>query len=130
MELSEEEIEQQNLKTFASSFVERWGSYSSDSNCENLISLKILSTDAMKIEIDRLVSTGKCGAMDTVTGFYGVSTKALSSNIKNIDANSAVLRVMCQKKIEENDDVRVVYEEVEVEMVKEAGKWLVDGISS
>jgi len=101
-EVSEEEIEAHNLKVLAADFVERWGSHSGDTN-QREWDPAVASTEAMAWQ----------------GGFYGVTTKPLRTNIKEIDENSAVLRVMCQKTIEENGDIRVVYEEVEVEMVKE-----------
>ncbi|MFH0854360.1 MAG: hypothetical protein V1891_02620, partial [bacterium] len=52
-EVSPEIIEEENIKNFAKIFVERWGSWSSDSDFYNFESLKSMATEDMENEIEK-----------------------------------------------------------------------------
>ncbi len=69
--------QQVELERLASSFAERYGSYSNQSNYSNLESLYFFMTDALKSETERFVATERAKRRDTSV-YYGLTTRAVS----------------------------------------------------
>ncbi|MDD5289946.1 MAG: hypothetical protein PHT40_01950 [Patescibacteria group bacterium] len=121
---TEEEKTRGFLIKTAAAFAERFGSYSSQSNFENLLDLKMLMTERMQNWVDSLVVAGSAPA----TVYYGLTTKALNTEIKNLDATSAEVLVSTQRQESVGSEVnsKVYYQDILISFVKEAGLWQVD----
>lgn len=69
--------QQAELERLASSFAERYGSYSNQSNYSNLESLYFFMTDSLKSETERFVAAERAKQRDTSV-YYGLTTRAVS----------------------------------------------------
>ncbi|MFH1610282.1 MAG: hypothetical protein ABIA91_00115, partial [Patescibacteria group bacterium] len=81
-ELSEEEKEKGFLTKTASAFAERFGSYSNQSNYENLTDLKYFMTTKMKRWVDDKVAAKDYSKSNDI--YYGMTTRTMKSEIKSI----------------------------------------------
>ena len=81
-----------DLGKVAMSFAERFGSFSNQSNYGNFTDLKILMTEAMKTWADRYVNDLKA---QPVSGtYYGITTKAITYEIKKFDEASGQAEIL------------------------------------
>jgi hypothetical protein len=128
-EISESEINQENLKRMAAAFAERFGSYSNHSNYSNISDLKIFMTGAMQVWADEFLEEikAKQGPGDA---YYGVTTKAISAEVKRFDdsAGQAEILVKTQKReaSETMDNAVVTYQDILIVFSKENNSWKVD----
>lgn len=130
-QISEEEKLQAQLTRMASSFAERYGSYSNQSNFENLEDLLSFMSVSLKRTTERIISNGR--QTDTKPAIYfGVTTKALKNQVINFEPNSetAKFKVSTQRQetIGSAANLKVYYQDAEVEMIKQGGVWVVDKI--
>jgi hypothetical protein len=111
------------IKTSAA-FAERFGSYSNQSNFENLLDLKMLMTERMQNWVDSLVVAGSSGS----GVYYGLTTRALNTEIKNISENTAEVSVSTQRQESVGSEInnKVYYQDILISFVKEGGLWKVD----
>jgi hypothetical protein len=123
--LSEEEKTQGFLLKTAAAFAERFGSYSNQSNYENLLDLKMLMTEKMSQWADTLIAKGS----DSQLIYYGITTRALNTELKTITEDQAEVLVATQRQeamaSEENN--KVYYKDILIKFAKEDGLWKVDG---
>lgn len=129
-------LEEESIKSFAKTFFERYGSFSSDSNYENFSSLRSLMTDKANKEMEsyieklRNLEIKKLGNGRTEE-FYGVTTKVLSVKVEQMMDLSAKVNISYQKQEKRGDkDIAVSYGKAEMELVKEEGVWEVEGVDS
>lgn len=122
-------INQNDLSKIAMAFSERFGSYSNQSNYDNFTDLKIFMTDNMKGWADRYVSELKTSPQQDV-GYYGVSTKALTSEVLQFnEANGEAEILVTTQRRESTDTVEnngSYIQKIKITMVKSDGEWLVD----
>jgi len=119
------------LKRIASSFAERFGSYSNHSDFQNIRDLKIFMTGKMKNWADGFIAEQeKSGSPET---YYGVSAKAIGNEVKGYDNDKgeAEILVKTQKRESSGDsaDTKVFYQDVSIVFKKEGGSWKVDSAS-
>jgi cbb3-type cytochrome oxidase subunit 3 len=110
---------------------ERFGSFSNHSDYENIKDLEIHMTEKMKqwsvnyISKSRSESSGR-------EGYYGISTKAISTEVKqlNEDSGQAEFYISTQRieSREDSRDDRVFYQGITIKFVLTKGEWLVDSI--
>lgn len=118
-----------SLKAIGLSFVERFGSFSSQSNYENINELRTFMTPKMQAWSDRYIAEQKASA-DPNAEFYGVTTYALSNEVLDFDeeAGRATLLINTQR-IETrgaNRSQTVSYKEITVELERVENVWYVD----
>ncbi|MDD5031723.1 MAG: hypothetical protein PHR36_01605 [Patescibacteria group bacterium] len=127
--ISESEIVRESLKRMAIAFAERFGSYSNHSNYSNISDLKVFMTGAMQVWADRFIEETKAerGTSDV---YYGITTKAIASEIKEIDesAGQAEILVKAQKREASGtmDNTAVTYQDILISFAKENSFWKVD----
>jgi len=111
------------IKTSAA-FAERFGSYSNQSNFENLLDLKMLMTERMQNWVDSLVVAGNSNS----GVYYGITTRTLNTEIKKVSEDAAEVSVSTQRQESVGAEVnsKVYYQDVLISFVKEGGLWKVD----
>jgi len=116
---------QKRLENKARFFIERYNTYSSDNNQENLRSLlpQVSSKLAKKIN-DFLTEK-----VDQLDYFYAYQTKVLSLNLSDfIDNEKAIFKGQIQEQKTEGEVIKVNYRTVTLEFVYQNGEWKVDNI--
>ncbi len=112
------------IENLARNFTDRYGSWSTDNQGQNLQELFNISTNSMR---DYLQSID----LQYNTGFYGATTKTLSADITDLDeaAGEAIVLVQAQR-IETKSDLsqNTYYQKAELELVKSGDRWLVNSI--
>lgn len=126
--LKENAMDENALKEIASSFAERLGSFSNQSNFGNISDLKIFMTDKMKDWADNYITVQKEKKLDAST-YFGVTAKALS--VQTVSYNDfedkAEFIVKTQKRaMNETSELRTYYQDLSIKFVKDEGIWKVD----
>jgi hypothetical protein len=124
---SSQTITQTNLVKIAESFAERLGSYSNQSNFNNITELKLYMTVSMQTWADKYIAANQKAAY---TGVYqGVTTHAISAETKNFDdaKGQANILVHTQKITQAGSAQPVIsYQDITITFVKQNNNWLVD----
>lgn len=118
----------EDLQKMASSFVERFGSYSNHSDYDNITSLQTLMTEEMKEWAQEFVEEKK---NEEYSGTYqGVTTNALTSEIDNFSPNAGQADVVVTTQRRESNntksDSNTYKQDITVSFVKDDGVWKVD----
>lgn len=130
VQVSDAEKLKSDLTRLAAAFAERLGSYSNQSNFENLSDLKVLMTSKMQNWTDDFIAQSKASQGNNAV-YFGVTTKAVSSNIITIDegAGEATVLVSTQRREASgtmSDNVKIYYQDLELKFKKISGEWKVD----
>lgn len=124
-EHEEQLIAESNLQTLATSFVERFGSFSSQSDFTNIKDVYPLVTEVYQKELEDLVEKSVPPAE-----YYGVTTRVLSIKIQMQDEQTGVATLLVSTQKEEAvgsvQNVRVRYQDIILHYVKEGGVWKVN----
>lgn len=106
-------------------FVERFGSYSTESGYENIDDLMGMATASMQRRLDALAESARQTADDN---YYGVSTRIMS--VKTEVSSETEARFLVTTQREESFDTpgntSVRYQDIRVSLLKEGEDWLVD----
>lgn len=111
------------VQTVSRNFAARFGSWSTDNQGANLQQLKSLGTNKLKNYLDNIQINYQ------TEEFYGVETKALSSEVKSLDIEAGTAQVLINtQKTEVNSkgEEHVYYQKVLIDLLKVEDKWLVD----
>jgi len=108
-------------RQMAKIFVERYGSYSTDNDYQNIEEVKSLCSQSLWSEISKTMDSVQSGS------FVGVTTQVLSSSFTNWDASASASVELRTKRTEEKNGVtKSFYQDATVELVKTSSGWLVD----
>ncbi|MFW5888609.1 MAG: hypothetical protein ACOCVY_02745, partial [Patescibacteria group bacterium] len=114
----------------ASSFAERFGSYSNHSNYANFNDLEVFMTEEMQEWTKDLVEE-KRKKKASSDEYYGITTKSVSTDIKEFNEEEGVAKVVVSTKRKESEDrrdnSRSYDENLTLEFVKQNEIWKVDG---
>jgi len=117
-----------DLAKIAMAFSERLGSYSNQSNYGNFTDLKIFMTDSLKTWADKYVETLK--AQSAGTDYYGISTKAVTSEVKSFDETNGTAEIIVMTERRESTEKisggEAYPQQININFVKINGEWLVD----
>ena len=108
----------------ARSFVERFGSFSSQANYVNINDVKLLATEGLKERLDSIALKAK-----SVSGgaYYGVSTKVIA--VEELTKTDAVaefkMKTQRQETIDFPSNMSIRYQDIMVDLVKVGDRWLV-----
>jgi hypothetical protein len=122
-----EVINQDNLVKTAKSFAERLGSYSNQSNFDNVNDLKILMTVSMRAWADKYVADNQKKPYSGV--YQGVTTQAVTSKTIDFDAakGKADILIGTQKvSVTGTSSPILTNQDITITFVKQNGNWLVD----
>ena len=124
-----QEVKEEDLKRMASSFVERFGSYSNHSNYSNIASLKIFMTKKMQDWADNFIADIKANKeADSI--YYGITTKAISVEVTNFNNTlgfaELLIKTQRQKSIATMDNAISDFQDIIIKFVKENNQWKVN----
>lgn len=114
------------LQKKASMFVERYGSYSNQSDYENIIDLKPFMTKAMRVSSDNFVKKERAKQSDKES-YRGYFAKALNSAIEIFSEQQTTVKVYCQRTeiIGDPSNSKTYYQFAKINFLKESGEWKV-----
>jgi hypothetical protein len=129
-ELSPEEQASQKAQVAAKNFVERWGTYSNQTNLGHLRELSGNMTQKMQAYVEDYINQIRA-SHPYQDGYYGITTRAAAANIDNFNVNASQLEVLVAARREEtqpNGEVRAFNQDVRVKLIKSGEDWLVDSV--
>ena len=112
------------VQQLAKVFVERYGTYSTDNNFQNIKDVETLVTRSLWSKISAPISS------KTVSqSFTGVTTKVISMDLTEWSDVKATVELKTSRIEEKNGVVTTRYQTAVVSMVKQNVVWLIDKIS-
>jgi hypothetical protein len=120
----------EDLQYMASSFTERFGSFSNQSDFANITDLKIYMTEKMKKWGDSYVNEQRQkGIIDGL--YYSIITKTTAQEIKELDEESgkASVLVKCRRRESVSSDsnsTNAFDQNMIINFIKENGAWKID----
>jgi len=114
------EVEQNAVLQLAKIFIERYNSYSTDSNYQNIVEVQELVTDDLWKSLSAKIGKTPTGA------FVGVTTKVFSSEISDWSAKAATISMSAAINEEKGGNMSDRQAKVSVSLVKNGNDWLVD----
>ncbi|MBN1326063.1 hypothetical protein JW977_03755 [Candidatus Falkowbacteria bacterium] len=125
------EVQKSNAVFTASTFAERFGSYSNQSNYKNLDELTVFMTDSMIRWINQTYKPSLIAQNPQTNAYYALETKAISSqiNLLDEDANASEILIKTQRQEFKNSisNPRIFYQDILIKMIKIGDEWKVDG---
>jgi hypothetical protein len=124
-----EKISEIDLKRIASSFAERFGSYSNQAGYGNIDELEIFMSPAM-IEWSKKYVTEMKSKNSNTSIYYGITTIAVTSNTIKYDSDEglAEIKVMTQRResLGTISNSKTFYQDIIIVFVKEKDVWKVN----
>ncbi|PKM91082.1 hypothetical protein CVU82_03430 [Candidatus Falkowbacteria bacterium HGW-Falkowbacteria-1] len=121
--------DEDDFKKMATSFAERFGSYSNQSNYENVSDLTSSMTKEMKSWADSYVRDLKNNS-DYSGSYYGITSKAfVGAQIENFSPESGSVDVLVSLQRFENKgsgEETTFNQDILITYIDEGGEWLVD----
>lgn len=117
------EAEQNGVQQLAKVLVERYGTYSSDNNWQNIKDVQTLVTKSLW---SKLSSQMKAASTDA---FVGVTTKVIGMDLTQWSDAKAVIKLKTVRTEEKNGKFTTYYQNASVEMVKQNEQWLADKLT-
>lgn len=115
------EAEKNGVVQLAKVFVERYGTYSSDNNFQNIKEVESLVTRSLWSKISEPMNS-----KTTTQGFVGVTTKAISMDLASWSDSKATVEVKTTRTEERNGVMTTKYQNATAGLVKQNSFWLVD----
>ncbi len=120
-------IKETSAITVARTFVERFGSYSSEADAENIDDVLPMATVAFQ---KKLTSLAKDVRASSTGAYYGVSTLVVTApKTVSASATQTVLTMTTQREETNGDPSNTTkkYQSITVTLVKSGTTWLIDG---
>lgn len=121
----EQVVSQASVRAAATSFTERYGSYSTEANFANLEDVLPLMTEALAAETALFIEVAS-----VPSEYYAVSTSVLTVSIESLDEELGVSEVVVTtQRVEAKGTVQnesVFYQDLALSLVWESGGWLID----
>lgn len=117
------EAEQNGVQQLAKVLVERYGTYSSDNNWQNIKDVQALVTKSFWSKLSGQIN----GA--SAPGFVGVTTKVIGTNLTNWSETKAAVALTTVRTEEKNGKITTYYQNADVEMIKQGEQWLADKLT-
>jgi hypothetical protein len=115
------EAQKNGVMQLAKVFIERYGTYSTDNDFQNIKDAQALATKSLWSSISAVMAS-----KSENSDFVGVTTKVISMNLIKWSGISATVELKTTRVEEKNGAVSTRYQNVTVNMVKENGLWLAD----
>ena len=116
-----------DLSKMATSFAERFGSYSNQSNYENISDLQVFMSKKMRAWADEFIAQAK---KNYSAIYYGVTTSAVSAEVKKFDTSAGQAEVLVKTQRQESTGTMsngaTSYQDLLLSFVKERNSWKVD----
>ncbi len=119
-ELSQEEKLKQEIKNFVSYFVERFGTYSNQTDLSNLTELKDMSTASFAKFLDTYINDIKT-KYPYRQGYYGITTKVVVVDFEDFNPADTRFRAVVETRRKEvrGDESREFNQKAEVEVIQD-----------
>jgi hypothetical protein len=118
-----------DIKRMAAAFAERFGSYSNQSNYNNIKDLRIFMSQKMQSWSDSYVSQIQEQA-GTNTIYYGITTKALFQEVIQFDDDAGKAEILVKTQRRESTGTMAnsssFYQDIRLLFIKENNIWKVD----
>jgi len=127
IEKKKEDTTSLKIKSVAKNFAERYGTWSTHNKDDNFDSAKIYATSEMESIINNFITNNE-KLSDEYDGYYGVTAKALSVKIVNLEDASAILNVSVQQVETSGEDLDkdISYRELSLELIKYKDDWFIN----
>jgi hypothetical protein len=123
------EFGQNELEKMASSFAERFGSFSNHSSFNNIVDLKVFMTDNMKDWADKFILE-KQSSQDFKAAYYGITTIATSEKTLEFDPDKGRAKVLVstyrRESIGDDSNSSSYEQNIEISFEKKGGVWKID----
>lgn len=112
-------------QTIARSFVERFGSFSNESEYKNIQDVMSMATPRLQTDLKKLAEDAKKA---TNTAYYGISTTVISLKATNTTDTQVDLTISTRRSesIESPANTTTRSQDIKVTLVKDGENWLVD----
>ncbi|OGH69115.1 MAG: hypothetical protein A3I29_00225 [Candidatus Magasanikbacteria bacterium RIFCSPLOWO2_02_FULL_44_11] len=120
------EAEQNGVKQLAKVFVERYNSYSSDNNYQNIREIEELVTPALWTKISARLSTPP----QPSATFMSVITETINATMADWKTDRATITVKTRKITENEGKQTEQYQTISVVMVKQNSIWLAESFTT
>lgn len=115
-----------DLLDISRSFAERFGSFSNQSDFENVEGLKPFMTPAMRTWADAFIRDAAAKA-DPSAPYYGITTRTLEAVAENVQGEGAIVLVKTQRReVKGATAPRVFYQNLSLILKKVEGEWRVE----
>lgn len=115
------EAEKKGVEQLAKVFVERYSTYSTDNDWQNIKDVETLVTRSLWSKISASIT-----AKNPNQSFVGMTTKVISMELLNWSDTKAKVELKTSRTEEKNGVVTTRYQSITVELVKVKDLWLVD----
>jgi hypothetical protein len=125
---TKEELNEEGVLRLATSFAERFGSYSNHSNFQNMTDLKLFMTERMRKWSEQYVkelALKQTGAAE----YFGVTSKTITKKMISFDdagGKAKALIQMQRREVGAKASASSFGQAIEINLVKEGGTWKVD----
>jgi hypothetical protein len=114
-----------SLRRLAMAFAERYGSYSNESDFENLLDLQALMTQSMAAQTESFVQNARA-SFDAGDGYAGTVTRALTAELDGYSESAQQVSVTVKTQRRDSTgsgEGRVYYQELVIDFVKDGDSW-------
>lgn len=123
------DIGEESLKQMAGSFAERFGSFSNQSNFENISDLKVFMSNKMARWADSYI-VEMAAKREQTDIYYGISTTAVEKDVKSYSDSLGKVEILVKTQRREatgaTSNFIVKYENILIIFLKENDAWKVD----
>lgn len=116
-----EEAVKNYIRQQAKTFIERYGSYSSENNYDNIREVESLVTGSLWKTLSARLNVKPAGT------FVGVTTRVFSTELTAYEKDKATVALKTVKTETKGETVNDYQQDATVNLVKSGDKWLVDG---
>lgn len=120
---------EQELTRLASAFAERYGSYSNQTDFENLESLYVFMTASLEKATQTFVAAERAKHRDTSI-YYGITARAVTVTVRSLDENkgtaSFLVTTFRKETIGSNGNTTSFQQDVLIDMKKDGSAWKID----
>jgi len=120
-----------DIERLARTFTERYGSFSNQTDFENLEDLKIFMTASMRAYVDSFIARQRAQRGDTSI-YYGVTTKVLTTEITDYSPSlgraEVLVTVQKQESTGSTTNTKVFNQEAALDFARDNGSWKLEGL--
>jgi hypothetical protein len=109
------------LSVVSRNFVERYGSFSNQSNKQNIKDVLSMATPAMQARLNQITN------QDASQGYTGIETRVVSISVVSQTSSEAELKIKAQRSARSADlKTNLYYQDIVLSLIKTGDQWLVD----
>jgi len=121
------EFTETDLRKLASSFAERFGSYSNQSQYDNIKDLKLFMSEDMRAWAENYLEEQR--NKEYSGSYYGISTKSVTAKVQKFNPEAGEAKVLVQTQrieSEEGKEDKRTYRDIVLDFIKQDRSWKVD----